>query len=377
MPWNKTRVAAAQALMREQKIVGMMVMTDDDFRYFFGDLMVQPRAIIPDEGPPTLIAFAHEKAELEQMYPGCVISPYADVGEQMSSVKKIFAELVQRALARGDLDDKKPKIAMQMWFKTPAFLVDMFRKINRQADLVPSDSVTDPLRMFKDEAEIELLRQAQHIATLGMDRARELLRPGMKVHDLETEILYTMMKAGAEGTSSPLHINVGLRSCANHGGLNKKQIQQGELIVIDLTPQVQGYCANLARTFIIGAPNSEQQALLETYQEMYEATRKMLRPGVKVANLDKMGKEICAKHGFGDAHIKGISHGIGLRFEEIPAPTIVTPHRIFHYQPGMTVTIGHTILAKAGVGGVRFEDVFLTKENDLEILQPYPLDWQI
>lgn len=43
----------------------------------------------------------------------------------------------------------------------------------------------------------------------------------------------------------------------------------------------------------------------------------------------------------------------------------------------MTVTIGHTILAKAGVGGARFEDVFLLKDDGPELLQPYPYDWQI
>ena len=377
MTWNKKRVAAAQALMKEQKMVGMMVMTDDDFRYFFGDLMIQPRAIIPDEGAPTLIAFSHERQELEERFAGCVVSPYADVGQQMASVKKIFKDLVDKALARGDLDGKRPKIGMQMWFKTPAFLVDMFRKINRQADLVPSDSVMDPLRMFKDPQEIDMLRQAQAIAAQGMDRARELLRPGISRHELGTEITYTMMKAGSEGSSSPLHINVGLRSCANHGGLDQASITAGELIVIDLTPQVQGYCANLARSFVIGNVKPAQLALLETYREMYEASRQMLRPGVKVADLDKRGLEICSKNGFGSEHIKGISHGIGLRFEEIPAPTIITPHRIFHYQAGMTVTIGHTILAKAGVGGARFEDVFLLNDDGPELLQPYPYDWQI
>ena len=88
-----------------------------------------------------------------------------------------------------------------------------------------------------------------------------------------------------------------------------------------------------------------------------------------------MGKEICAKNGFGDYHIRGISHGIGLRFEENPASTIIPVHSSTKLQKNMAVTVGHTILAVPGIGGVRFEDVYRVTENGGEALSSYSFDY--
>jgi Xaa-Pro aminopeptidase len=266
---------------------------------------------------------------------------------------------------------------MQMWFNTPAFLVDLFRKINKDLELVPSDPVMDELRMVKEEGEIERLRKAQEIAGLGMDRVQEMLRPGVTGHQLATEALYVMMKAGASGTSTPIHINSGLRSCWIHGKFDNTPIQAGELVVVDLTPRYQGYCGNLARTFVLGAPDERQTLLLETYLEIIQGTREALKPGITVSRLNKLGEGICSQKGLGEYHIGGISHGIGLRFEETPASTIIPSHLLVKIRENMTMTIGHTILAIPGLGGVRFEDIYRVTSQGGEILHEYPYDYTI
>jgi Xaa-Pro aminopeptidase len=183
-----------------------------------------------------------------------------------------------------------------------------------------------------------------------------------------------MMKAGAEGTSTPIHINAGIRSCWIHGKVDRRPIQAGDLVVIDLTPQYDGYCSNLARTYVVGEPNEEQNRLLETYRLMCEVTRQALKPGATVGALDALGKQVCEQNRFGEYHLNGISHGIGLRFEETPASTIIPAHRRTELRENMTVTIGHTILAIPGVGGVRYEDVYRVTPTGGEPLHCYPLD---
>ena len=54
--------------------------------------------------------------------------------------------------------------------------------------------------------------------------------------------------------------------------------------------------------------------------------------------------------------------------------TIIPPHRDIPLREGMTVTIGHTILAIPGFGGVRHEDVYRVTPAGGEILVPYPID---
>jgi len=238
MKINYDRIQRAQEIMRSQGMIGIMIMTRDDYQYFFGDTRVQPRAILPYAGDPIFICFQAEEEEIRSAVGEKDVKIFGHVGEQMSSVSKTFKSLIEAAsLDEGFPSVEKPKVGMQMWFQTPAFLVDLFRKLNPQVDLVPSDPVMDELRMVKDGDEIEKMRQAQKIAALGMDKFRELLKPGLTGHELATEITYAMMKAGASGTSTPMHINSGIRSCWIHGKVDQEVIHEGDLVVVDLTPK--------------------------------------------------------------------------------------------------------------------------------------------
>ncbi len=378
MTINYGRIQRAQALMRENGLTALMIMNQDDYRYFFGFLRVQPRAIIPAVGQPIFIIFRGEEWELREEIGDETVKVSSHVGEQISNVRETF-----QALFGGPPPgmvppkDGKPRVGMQMWFHTPAFLVDLFRRVNPQIELVSSDPVMDALRMVKEPAEIELMRRAQKIASLGMDKARELLRPGVTGHEMAAEILYVMMKAGAEGTSTPIYVNAGAHSSWTHGTVEKLPIRNGDLVVIDLTPQYEGYCSNLARTFVVGAPNAEQSRLVNTYLEMREVARRALKPGITVGALDDMCAKVCERWGLAEHHLNGIAHGIGLRFEETPASTIIPQHRKVSLRENMTVTVGHTVLALPRVGGVRFEDVYRVTSEGGEILFHYPVDFEV
>jgi Xaa-Pro aminopeptidase len=268
----------------------------------------------------------------------------------------------------------RPKVGMQMWFHTPAFLVDLFRQVNPEVELVSSDPVMDPLRSIKDADELAAMTEAQRIAGVGMDRARALLRPGVSAHEVATEALYAMWRAGAEGTSTPIYVNFGVETCMLHGRISPAPLERGQLALVDLTPQVDGYCANLSRTFVLGQPDARQAELLAAYREIVAAVRAEMRPGVTTALLDERAKAAAARHGLAEYQVYGIGHGIGLRFEEPPAPTIIPPHKALPLAAGMTVTIGHPVLAIPGFGGARFEDVYRLTAGGPEPLFEYPID---
>jgi Xaa-Pro aminopeptidase len=378
------RIARVQARMREHGLVAIMVMNHDDYRWLFGADRTQPRAIIPFDGPPIVIVFAAEEPEIRSALAadreargaagadaGREIAVFGSVGGQIHEVTGILREIAARA---GTPEGVLPKVGMQQWFETPAFLVDLFRRVNPGIDLVSSDPVMDPLRMVKDDGELALMREAQRVAGIGMDRARELLRPGVTAHEIATEALYAMLRAGAERTSTPIYVNFGIETCMLHGRRSPKPLEAGELAIIDLTPMVEGYCANLARTFVLGEPDARQAELLAAYAEVVEGARLAMRPGATIADLDAEAQRACEAHGLGAYHVNGIGHGIGLRFEEVPASTIIPPHRNVPLVEGMTVTIGHTVLAIPGFGGARSEDVYLVTPRGGDAIAPYPVN---
>lgn len=372
MTLRQDRLLRARAAMTEQGFVGLMIMNHDDLRWFFGRDWAQPRAIIPWRGPPVFIAFQAEEPRLRELYGESEVKIFSHVGEQIQDVVSRFRELVMTiGLPPGA---EAPKVGMQMWFHTPAFLVDIFRKVNPMVKLVSSDPVMDPLRAIKEPEELEAMTEAQRLAGLGMDRVRELLRPGVTAHELATEAQYTMMRAGASGTSTPIHVNVGVDTCMIHGRISEAPVREGDPVVVDLTPTFRGYCANLARTFVVGEPSDELSRLLETYPRMIAAVREAMCPGACTRALDAAAREVCIEAGLEDSHIDGISHGIGLRFEERPASTIIRQHRSVPLEAGMTLTIGHTILALPGIAGVRHEDVYRLTEDGPQPLSSYPVE---
>jgi Xaa-Pro aminopeptidase len=367
------RIARIQEAMREQGWIAIVIVNHDDYRYLFGTDRSQPRAIIPFQGPPELVAFTGEEPELRAALAGGEVRVFGSVGGQIHDVVGRLRELAAAAPAEWSTDGRF-KVGLQMWFHTPAFLIDMFRQVNPQIEVVSSDPIMDPLRMIKEPEELALLTEAQRIAGLGMDRARELLRPGVTAQEIATEATYTMMRAGAEGTSTPIYVNFGVETCMLHGRLSPAPLELGQLALIDLTPQVDGYCANLARTFVLGQPDARQAGLIAAYREIVTAVRAAMHSGATVAQLDAKAGEVCVAHGFGNYQVYGIGHGIGLRFEEPPASTIIPPHKNLPLAEGMTVTIGHTVLAIPGFGGVRFEDVYRVGGTGSDILVDYPID---
>jgi Xaa-Pro aminopeptidase len=367
------RIRLIQAALQERGWIALVIVTHDDYRYLFGTDRAQPRAIIPFQGPPELLAFSGEEPELRAALTEGEVIVFGSVGGQIHDVVGRLRELAEAAPVEW-APEGRHKVGIQQWFHTPAFLIDLFRQVNPGIEVVSSDPVMDQFRMVKEPDEIALLTEAQRIAGLGMDRARGLLRPGVTAHEIATEATYTMMKAGAEGTSTPIYVNFGIETCMLHGRLSPAPLERGQLALIDLTPTVDGYCANLARTFVLGKPDERQTVLLDTYREIVAAVRSGMKPGATVARLDALAGEICEAHGLGDFQVYGIGHGIGLRFEEPPASTIIPPHKNLPLAEGMTVTIGHTVLAIPGFGGVRFEDVYRVGADGSEPLFEYPID---
>ncbi len=376
-PVRFDRIERAQALMREQGVAAIVVMNHDDYRWFFGFDRAQPRAIIPATSAPALIAFSAEEDELRALTGGGSVLIWGSVGGQINDVVTRLREIAADTGANGKPGANggtRLRVAMQLWFDTPAFLVDMFKRVNPGVELVSSDPIMDPLRGVKEPAEIAAMTEAQRVAGIGMDRARSLLQDGANAHEVATEAMYSMMRAGAGRTSTPIYVNVGRETCMLHGWQSPQPMRSGDLVVIDLTPMVEGYCANLARTFVLGEPDARQRALLDAYAALIPAARDAMRPGASVANMDAQVKRVLQERDLAQYQVNGIGHGLGLRFEETPASTIIPPHRNVPLREGMTITIGHTVLAIPGFGGVRHEDVYRVTPGGGEILLPYPID---
>ncbi len=366
---NKKRIQKAQDRMKQQGIDAYLILTHDDYIYFFGEDRYQPRAVIPAEGPPIIVTFSGEEAEVRESIGASDVRIFGSVGQQIKDVVQVMRGMI------GNKD--KLKVGVQMWFGTPAFLLNMFQKANPIVDVVDIASVMDELRMVKDKSEIALMQHAAVIAETGMEAAVNTLRPGITENEVAAEVEYAMRKAGGHGVATPVFVNSGIRSGWLHGTASDKEIEDGDLVVLDVVPKYKGYCANLCRTFVIGKPNPEQEELFITYKNAQTAAIDSLRTGVKMRDVDAAAKKVVTEAGYGEYYVAGISHSIGLSFEETPAPTIHPGDSGIQIREGMTITAGHPVLSVPRIGGVRLEDTFHISSGVAKPLTDFPSELEL
>ncbi len=357
---NQRRLSQAQQRMREQGIDAYMILTHDDYIYFFGEVRHQPRAIVPANGPPIIITFFGEEEEVKRSLGVADARVFGTVGQQIKDVVGVM-----RQMSGGK---QSLRVGVQMWFNTPAFLLTMFQRANPQIEVVDIARVMDDLRMIKDDEEVELMTNAARIAQTGIETATRFLRPGITENEVGAEIEYAMRKAGGGGVATPVFVNSGVRSCWLHGTTTDKVVEAGDLVVVDVVPRFHGYCANLTRTFVLGTPNANQRKLFETYRDAQAAGIAAVRPGVRNREIDAAARQVFEAAGYGDRYVPGISHSIGLDFEEAPRPTIHPADSRIELREGMMLTVGHSVLSVPGVGGVRIEDTFQLRDGHAQPL---------
>ena len=362
---NRERLQRAQERMRQHNIDAYLVLTHDDYLYFFDEARFQPRAIIPAAGSPILVIFKGEEPEVRERLGADDVRIFGSVAHMMKDVVGVMRELAQ---GKSGLT-----VGVQMGFFTPAFLLDLFQRNNPQVKVVDIAPVMDELRMVKEREEVERIRRTGELAAVGMRAAIKTLSPGVTEREVAAEAEYAMRKAGGDGTATPVYVNSGVRSCWLHGTASGKVIRDGELVVIDLVPVFQGYCANLCRTVVAGTGTDPQSRMLSTYEAARQAVLQAMRPKVTMRELDVVAKAVFDKAGYGEFYVMGISHGIGLAFEEIPAPTIKPAEAKVAVHEGMVLTVGHSVLSIPGIGGVRLEDTYHVSPTGPVSLTRFPV----
>jgi Xaa-Pro aminopeptidase len=133
------------------------------------------------------------------------------------------------------------------------------------------------------------------------------------------------------------------------------------LLLIDFGAQVDGYCADLTRTAVVGGRADERQrAMHQLVQSAQRQAIEHLRAGMAAREGDALARDVIAARGFGEAFGHSLGHGLGLEVHEAPrlAATSDAPlpeHAVVTVEPGVYFP---------GWGGIRLEDdVYLEAER--------------
>jgi len=230
------------------------------------------------------------------------------------------------------------------------------------------------LRKVKDEQELELMRRAGELTSIGMKAAQETIRPGVKEITVAAEIEYAMRRGCSWGTAFESSVASGIRSAFPHGGCTEREIRKGDLVVVDIGAVYQHYCSDMTRTFTAGKPSAKQQKLYDVVRIAHDKAHEAIRPGAKAKDVDTAARNAIEKAGYGKCFVHGLGHGVGLEVHEAPTLNQSSKERlatsnVVTNEPGIYII---------DFGGIRIEDSELVRKRHAEKLTsgPYTLNAQ-
>jgi Xaa-Pro aminopeptidase len=267
-------------------------------------------------------------------------------------------------------------------------------------ELADISSLVLEQRAVKDEGEIVATRRAAAVADAGHQALPLVAAPGVSELELAAEVERAMRLAGHEGFQ-PLRRpgargggvlltsgeNLAVRggyglvvtgaglSPGSPYGVSRRNLREGDLIVLDTGSTCGGYTADESRTFVLGQPAEAQQALFAVTRQTEEAVLDLLRPGVPVADVYAVAETVVAQgappfFAPGSLALPGfVGHGIGLELDE---PPVLWPQDETCLRERMVLAIEVEVSVPAEGLMTKLEDTVVIRSGGCEVLTRAP-----
>jgi Xaa-Pro aminopeptidase len=193
-------------------------------------------------------------------------------------------------------------------------------KESSSAAPVSATAAVEEIRRVKTQEEIEWIRKAARLADRGYEHFVNSARAGMTEYELVAEVEGFVKAHGAEDNFM-LVASGGIEVTAMKPPTARK-LRNGDSVITELTPQINGYYAQICRTLIIGPPSEKQLESYAIFAEAQQAAQDLLRPGVDISDVARVQNDVFRKHGYGEytgskyTRVRG--HNLGLYPDELP-----------------------------------------------------------
>jgi Xaa-Pro aminopeptidase len=239
----------------------------------------------------------------------------------------------------------------------------------------PLEGLVEGLRQRKTGAELAIMRRALTLTETVMRQVAAELAPGLTERQVAWEIEKRLREGGAEGLAFPPIVAAGPNSARPHHHPGDYPLQAGEPIIIDMGARIDGYCADMTRTFIIGPADEPFRKIYSLVRRAQARAEAELKAGMDSLAGDALAREVIAAAGYGEAFGHSLGHGVGLAVHETPnlSPSearrgVLPAECVLTVEPGIYLT---------GWGGVRLEDMVLLHPEGAEVLNKpgYFYEW--
>jgi len=150
-------------------------------------------------------------------------------------------------------------------------------------DLTPA---LDNLRLIKSPREIGLMKKATQLSGLALMECMRSTKPGIMEYELDAVAKYVYYRNGAQGEAYFSLIQSGPNAMIGHYNANKRQMLDGDFLLMDFAPDYGYYMSDLTRTWPVnGKFSKHQRELYEFYVGCYRSILKAIRPGATAQTI--------------------------------------------------------------------------------------------
>lgn len=230
-------------------------------------------------------------------------------------------------------------------------------------------------RAIKSEVELASQRQAIDLTVASFQEVKNRLQEFSYEYEIEAVYNAAFRATGAGGHAYDPIVAGGAHACTLHYHANQDALPKNGLVLIDIGAQVDGYAADITRTYAIGEPSERERQVHAAVEGAHVAIIASIKPGLTFKqyqkNVDTIMKEALQKIGLltsfddNDTYRKyfphAIGHGLGIDVHE-------SLGGYKEFQAGMVLTVEPGIyISEEGIG-VRIEDNILVTETGSENL---------
>ena len=298
----------------------------------------------------------------------------------------------------------KQKIVYQIGFENGidslvTSTLNKFRHQSRLGAIFPTEmsdatGIINEMRVIKSPAEIAMLRQAGQINIEAHTRAMKTCADGMNEMQLAAELIYVYGQNNCPEMSYQPIVATGNNACILHYRAGTRELQNGELVLIDMGEEYEWYASDVTRTFPVnGKFSPEQKHIYELVLKVQLAIIAMIKPGVVFDQLQEQTvhlitqglvelgllngnlKELIAAKAYVDFYMHRVSHWIGLDAHDVSPYKINGQWRPLDVGMALTVEPGiyispnnKNVDAKWRGIGIRIEDDVVVTETGCENL---------
>lgn len=241
------------------------------------------------------------------------------------------------------------------------------------------------LRLFKSRDELRLMKRAADISAEAHLAAMRAARPGMREYEVEAALQYVFRRHGAVPAYEPI-VGAGANACVLHYVANDAPMREGDLLLIDAGAEVDGYAADITRTFpVSGRYSKEQRAICRIVLDAQRAALAQSVPGkswdaphqaaveVIAEGLLSLGllrgslRQVLKSGAYKRFYMHKTGHWLGLDVHDVGEYRVDGEYR--ELEPGMVYTVEPGVYIAPGSKGVpaKWQGIGVRIEDDVAI----------